>query len=49
MVMDQQKVVEIQEDSVEFLHEANAVVDVDRFVGLAMQEKTKQLARLAPC
>jgi hypothetical protein len=43
VIMDQQKVVEIQEENVEFLHEANAVVDVDRLVGLTVQEKTKQL------
>lgn len=42
-VTQQQKVVEDQEDSVQFRQEANVFVDVDRLTGITMQEETEQL------
>lgn len=42
--MDQQKVTESREESVQFLHEANTFVDVERLTGVAMHEEAQQLA-----
>lgn len=40
----QQKVVHDQEASVEFLHQANTLLDVERLTGIKMEEETENLA-----